>query len=106
MLPPDWVTALDRQSGRTYYYNQSTRATTWTFPDPADATEAKGKGKNEEELARPLETRARLVADLEEIKEKEKEERLQREFEAAQAAQVPSMRYCTRPKPLTTTRPT
>jgi len=34
LLPPGWVSALDPSSGRTYYYNQSTRITSWTLPDP------------------------------------------------------------------------
>lgn len=32
-----WVTATDPQSGKTYYYNESTRQTSWTPPPPTAA---------------------------------------------------------------------
>lgn len=49
-VPPGWVATLDPSSGRTYYYNQSTRITTWTLPDSAgvarhDALAARGQAK-------------------------------------------------------------
>merc|ERR1711964_236748 len=32
VLPPDWEQAGDPQTGKTYYYNKRTRASTWTKP--------------------------------------------------------------------------
>ena len=41
---PQWVATVDKSSGRTYYYDRATKATSWTKPadyvDPADAAAA------------------------------------------------------------------
>jgi len=35
VLPAGWVEAYDEASSRTYYFNQETRVTQWTRPDPS-----------------------------------------------------------------------
>ena len=37
VLPAGWVEAYDEASSRTYYYNQETRVTQWTRPEPSSA---------------------------------------------------------------------
>ncbi|CAH0378509.1 unnamed protein product [Pelagomonas calceolata] len=39
-LPPGWSAARDPASGRTYYYEHSTRRTAWSRPAPAASEEA------------------------------------------------------------------
>ena len=43
-LPPGWHADTDRASGKTYYYNATTRETSWKRPLAAAAADSRGAG--------------------------------------------------------------